>query len=334
MSKTPLELIEGHDQASLEAAAWFARLRADDASGHDRQQWQRWMDQSPANRQAYARLESIWSAMGGHAHTPEVAIQVRRALARRAPDQRRNPAALLAVAASLALAAILGIKWLLPPASVPATVYATATGERRLVRLEDGTRVDLDSGASLRVQMGRQERLLTLERGRAFFRVAREARPLRVEAGTGSVLAVGTQFEIDRHADAIDVALFEGKVNLMSSAPSLDRAVQLGSLTAGQSARVAGRAVTPAGPVQAGGTPGWLSGRLSFDDQPLSAAIAEFNRYSPQPLRLESSRLGQQRVSGSFRSDDATAFIEALDAAYGIGHRREPDGSTLLTEPH
>lgn len=329
MSRPTLDIIEGSDTASRQAAAWFARLRADDASEGDRRQWRQWMDHAPEHRLAYARLESLWSSFGDHAPTPEVAARVRQARARPASSRRRP---LLAVAAVLVLGLTAGLAWLFRASTPQETVYANAVGERRLLQLEDGTRVDLDSGATLRVRFGRHERLLTLERGRAFFRVAPQPRPLRVEAGAGSVRAIGTQFEVDRHADAIDVALFEGRVDLLSSAADPRHAVHLASLDAGQSARVAGHHVELSGPVQAGDTPSWLSGRLTFDDQPLSHAVAEFNRYSTHLLRLGDPALADRRVSGSFRSDAAAGFVEALDVAYGIGHRRGNDGAIVLTE--
>lgn len=333
MNPPRFDVIEGSAPAQQEAAAWFARLLADDASEHDRQQWRAWMQRAAEHREAYARIEAMWSALGAHAHAPETASRLRQVLARpaRAGRWRQARGKLTALAAATVAAALLVGTLLTTQLAAPETLYATAVGEHRSLRLADGSRVDLDTDARLRVQFGRHERKLTLERGRAFFRVAHDAaRPLRVEAGAGSVRAVGTEFEVARRADAIDVALYEGKVELMSSATSLRKAVPLAMLAAGQSARVANREVTFTGPVQRGGTPPWLNGRLVFNDQPLAEVVAEFNRYSTEPLRLADPALGTRRISGSFRSDDPAGFVEALDLAYGITHQRRADGSVEL----
>ena len=331
MSKPILDLIEGSSTAARQAAAWFARLRADDASEHDREQWRRWMALDPAHRQAYSRLETLWSNLGDFAPTPEIAQRVSQARARPARSAWRSPWPWLATAASV-LVAVLAGRTLLQSAPVPDITYATAKGERRSLQLEDGSRVDLDSNAILHVRFDRHARQLVLEQGRAFFRVAREPRPLRVETRVGSVVAVGTQFEVDYQNDAIQVSLFEGKVDLMSQATASAGGHRLASLDSGQSARVSGTEVQRLGPVQAGGAPNWLSGRLVFDDLPLSLAVAEFNRYSARPLQLGSEALARHRISGSFRSDDTHGFVEALQAVYGIDHHAGPAGAIVLTE--
>lgn len=331
MSNPRLDLIEGSSEAARQAATWFTRLRADDASEQDRQQWKDWMERDPAHRQAYSALEVLWSELGDFAPTPEIAGRVRQARQRPARNAWRSPRRWIAAAASLLVAVLVG-RTLLQERPVAGTTYATAKGERRSVQLEDGSRVDLDSGATLHVRYDRRERRLLLERGRAFFRVAHGDRPLRVETAVGSVVAVGTQFEVDLAGAAIEVALFEGKVDLLAQAADQRPAQRLASLDAGQSARVSGGSVRPLGPVQAGGAPAWLSGRLVFDDLPLSRAVAEFNRYSARPLELESAALDHHRISGSFRSDDTGGFVEALEAVYGIDHRVAPDGAIILAE--
>ena len=59
MSKPELTLIHNNDPAGQEAAAWFARLRADDVSEADRQRHGRWMETSPDHRAAYQRVERL-----------------------------------------------------------------------------------------------------------------------------------------------------------------------------------------------------------------------------------------------------------------------------------
>ncbi len=332
MSKPRLHSIEVSDPTRQQAAGWFARLRADDVSECDRRQWQAWLAQDPRHRHAYAQFETLWSSLGDFAPMPEVAMKVRAAA--RGPDRppRAWPLRWTAAAALAVAAVLVGALMLRKPAT-PYISYATTLGERRSLQLTDGTRVDLDTDSALRVQYDEDERRIILDRGRAFFRVAHEKRPLRVLAEGSSVRAVGTQFEVFRQDGAIDVALFEGRVELQSIRSDGHPYAVLATLDPGQKARISGNQVRfSQDPVQAGGLPDWLSGRLVFDDTPLSDAIREFNRYSSQPIRLETPGLGKRRISGVFRSDAADGFVEALHEVYGIRSQRTPEGTYLLQE--
>ena len=330
MNKPRLHSIEGSDPARQQAAAWFVRLRADDVSERDRLQWRAWLAQDPWHRHAYAQFETLWSSLGDFAPTPEVAVQVRAAA--RGLDRPPRAWPLRWVAALAMVAVLVGALMLRKPVA-PDTSYATSLGERRSLQLSDGTRVDLDTDSALRVQYGEDERRIILDRGRAFFRVAHEQRPLRVLAEGSSVRAVGTQFEVFRQQGAIDVALFEGRVELQSTQANGNPDALLATLDPGQKARIAGNQVSFAREsVQAGGLPDWLSGRLVFDDTPLSDAVREFNRYSSQPILLQTPGLGKHRVSGVFRSDAADGFVEALHEVYGIRSQRTPQGAYLLQE--
>ncbi len=333
MSKPRLHSIEGSIPTRQQAASWFARLRADDVSERDRLQWQAWLAQDPRHRHAYAQFETLWSSLGDFAPTPEVAMKVRAAA--RGLDRPPRPWRLRWAAAALATVAVLAGALMLRKPATPEIGYATTLGERRSLQLIDGTRVDLDTDSALRVQYDEDERRIILDRGRAFFRVAHEKRPLRVLAEGSSVRAVGTQFEVFRQDGAIDVALFEGRVELQSTRSDGNPYAALATLDPGQKARIAGNRVSfSRDSVQAGGLPDWLSGRLVFDDTPLSDAIREFNRYSSQPILLETPGLGKRRVSGVFRSDAADGFVEALHEVYGIRSQRTPEGAYLLKEKH
>lgn len=330
MKENMLEVIEGGDPIRAQAAAWFAHLRADDVSEGDRLRWRAWLDSDPRHRDAYERFERLWSALGDFAPSAEI---TRRLPQRRAYPRSRAPARALrwlAGGAAVALAVVAGWK-LLAPVPAPDVLYASAVGERRSVALADGTRVDLDTDTRLRVRYTERERWITLDHGRAFFRVARDpARPLHVDTPEGSVRAIGTQFEVYRRPRATDVALFEGKVQLQSS--GRDGAARvLGTLAPGQRTQVRTGAPLRVEAFNAADAPGWISGRLVFEDQPLAIAIEEFNRYGGRRLRATDAEVGALRVSGVFRSDDPSGFVEALRSVYGVSVRTDDAGAFELT---
>lgn len=314
-----LELIDGGDPIRLQAAAWFARLRADDVSDADRRQWQAWANADHRHRAAYERLERLWSSLGEHAPAPEIARRLATApphASPAGPDSRRRLRWIgaFAVAATIALAAIGG--WTLLPGAKSEREYATDIGEQRRMTLEDGTRVTLDTGTRLRVDYSGRERRLVLEQGRAFFEVAKENRPLSVYTEHGGVRAIGTQFEVYRHDRDMDVLLVEGQVMLsMSGGSGPEVAMQAGhkarlGMDAGAAPRIE--------PVRRADMPPWLSGRLVFEDASLHDVVAEFNRYSRQQMVLTDARLSKIHITGVFRNDGTQAFLGALQDTYPV----------------
>jgi transmembrane sensor len=334
MSKPDLTLVEGTDPIRLQAATWFARLRADDVSELERQQWRLWIAENPAHQRAYAQLESLWSAIGEFATAPEVDWALRtspRIPARPDPAPRAWRRWLAGVAAVL-IATAIALPLLFPFSPPPPTSYLTAIGERRSLQLDDGSRVDLDAGSRLEVRFTDSARDITLLQGRALFSVAHETRrPFRVATQNGNVQALGTRFEVSQQAQTSDVSLYQGRVALLSRASSRQASTRLGELVPGQKARLADDHMTVlAQTVEAGGAPAWLNGRLVFNDTPLGEAVAEFNRYSRIPLRIGTPALQDLRISGVFRGEDAEGFVEALREAYGIQEQQAVNGARIL----
>ena len=105
MNKTELTLIDGGDRIVRQATHWFVRLRADDTSEAERGQWRRWLEEDPAHRLAYERMERFWSSLGDFANAADVERRLRgrtgapggrrwrKRRGRRARDRRPFPAA-------------------------------------------------------------------------------------------------------------------------------------------------------------------------------------------------------------------------------------------------
>ena len=62
----------------------------------------------------------------------------------------------------------------------------------------------------------------------------------------------------------------------------------------------------------------WQTGRILFDDTPLSEAIEEMNRYSTLKIALDDESLGEIRINGSFRSGRQINFVNALEAYFPL----------------
>ena len=340
MTRPELTLIHTNDPAGQEAAAWFARLRADDVSQADIERHGRWIESAPEHRAAYQRVEQLWSSLGRFAHNPELERLMQpppRASVQPPRTRRRKAWPWAALAATLFVAAFGTHQLLRQPAEPVVTVvdYATAHGERRSVELEDGTQMDLDASTRAQVRYSANARSVVLSSGRAYFDVAKDpARPFEVVSAQGRARALGTQFEAALQADSLDIALYEGRVALLTTGNGTQPPTQLGTLGPGEKARLsnARMALLPQR-VESGGSPGWLTGNLVFNDTPLAEAVAEFNRYSTRPILLEGDAIRTQRVSGVFRGSDAEGFVEALRDVYGVREQRNADGAHVLSAP-
>ena len=315
-----LELIDGGDPVRRQAAAWFARLRADDVTAGDTRDWQRWMAADARHRAAYERFERLWADAGEHAPRPEIAARMDDAGI--ANDARVASASTrwrmgAGMVAALALVTA-GVWQLMLPSAAPEATYVTSVGEHRDVVLKDGTRVTLDTDTQLRVTFSDDARALVLDRGRAYFRVAKERRPLSVHTEQGGLRVLGTTFEVDLRDDDVDIALVEGEVVLLPTGPTADDGALLG-LVAGQKARMGGDLDAPRIlAMDDVGPPAWLTGRLVFEDVSLADVVAEFNRYKHERLVIEDPGLSQLQITGVFRSDALLAFVGALCEAYPV----------------
>lgn len=93
--------------------------------------------------------------------------------------------------------------------------FETGIGEQRLVTLDDGTRMQLDTNSHVEVRLGQNARRVEMTDGRAFFDVAHDAkRPFDVDVDGTIVTAVGTRFSVRRDGDRVWVVLSEGRVRI------------------------------------------------------------------------------------------------------------------------
>ncbi|HEP8178839.1 TPA: DUF4880 domain-containing protein, partial [Pseudomonas aeruginosa] len=122
----------------LEAAAtWYVRFGAEPPNDGERQAWREWLEADPRHRRAWERIERLqgqWAVLPVETSLHTLAgVRARRR-------------ALLKTLALLACAA--GSGWLASGGLSYRALLAgerTGVGERRQLRLADGTRVDLSS---------------------------------------------------------------------------------------------------------------------------------------------------------------------------------------------
>lgn len=302
------------DAALLDAALErFIRARDVDADPADRQALADWAAADPAHEAALARVEAMWGADAFAAalvRTMQPAPLPASSRPASSPSRLRQRAWPLALAASVLLMIGIGAALDLPLRLRADAI--TATGERRLVVLADGSRVTLDTDSAIAVTIDETGRHLTLLEGRAFFEVTPDAaRPFDVAAGPAKVRVTGTAFAVGFTADdAVMVQVRSGRVE--AGAAGRSRA-----LGAGDALRLDGTGpgiVTHPDPAQ---ELGWLDGRLVFVDRPLGDVLAELDRYLPGRILVTDPAIAARRVTGNYRLDDPAGSTLALAAVAG-----------------
>ena len=197
------------------------------------------------------------------------------------------------------------------------------------VPLADGSHVTLNTDSRIRVALEAKERRVDLDRGEAFFDVAKDpARPFIVQAGDKRVVAVGTQFSVRRDHNDIRVAVTEGKVRVEdASSPVV--------LTAGSVARTANTEVLvhEAAGAEVEELLSWRSGYVVFRDTALADAVAEFNRYNTRKIIIEDPAIAAIRIGGNFRSNNTDAFLWLLQSGFPVTVEETHDQVVLKRRP-
>lgn len=312
-----------------EAGVWCMRLAEGELSNEERLRFDTWLEADPANREAFDDAVGVWRGMEEASASADL-IAIRRA----ALDsfQRANQArwtnrlshhwrAAIALAACLAVVAVIGAGWL----NLAPKVYETGVGERRVVMLDDGSKVSLDAATRVEVRYLGDRRELRLRQGRAKFEVAKDPlRPFSVAAEDKLVVATGTQFSVELLSRQVHVILYEGHVAVLSKPTGGARAAPL---------RLAARRNTPAdqwltpgrelvatqdrtdaqvAPTDVARALSWEGGQLVFADEPLASAVERVNRYSADKLQVGDAAAGAVRINGVYAAGDTTAFVEGV----------------------
>jgi transmembrane sensor len=211
------------------------------------------------------------------------------------------------------------------------TDYVSGIGERRVIHLEDGSAITMNTRSRMRVWFSRQRRDIELLEGEALFSAAHDAsRPFRVHVGQAVIEAVGTEFNVYRRKQDTKVSVVEGRVKISSTevnAGDFQRPPPPIAVSAWEEALVSGENgnSTPFGVERHEVTDeelkrslAWINGQLSFMGASLQETLEEFNRYNRQKLEIGDSTLAQLRIGGIFQSTDVDGLIAELHKLFGI----------------
>lgn len=245
--------------------------------------------------------------------------------------QRRNARGTLLAASLAVLVAGLSSYFALPSAQLflsSPQVYASDGEGLRLVRLEDGTRIDLAPDSKIRVRYTGHDRYVELERGTLFADVVRDSdRPLTVHAGNGEVTVLGTRFEVARHEAAVHVVVQSGGVAFGHDGWFATPI----SLAARNSATLRGDTVSLDEDVHDMQIARWRDEWVDYHQASLAEVVTDLQSLSSLPIRIASPRLRDREVSGRIRLVDPVRQLENLSIVHDFAVRTD-DNAIVLAE--
>lgn len=258
---------QGEAKMREEAAGWFLRQR--DPTRADWDGFVAWLEADPAHNAAYEAValadDDVESRIGDQ-------VLADRPSNDNIPHPARARArwfAGTAAAAAILVGGLVAYPRLNP--SVAAYAIETGAGQRRMVMLDDGTRIELNGNSRLGLRRG-DTRFASLDRGEATFTVVHDpTAPFEVHAGDVTLRDVGTTFNVLRAGPDTEAAVAEGAVLFD---PDGD-AIRLG---AGRMIYVSGTGAGVIGKVDPSAVGAWRRDRLVYQNASLARIATDLSR--------------------------------------------------------
>jgi transmembrane sensor len=288
-----------------EAAAWAVKSQWGALTSDEEARLRAWLAADVRHHGAYVRAEAT------RANIERIAALAGGRVPGRFSPFGRVPVALAAGLGAVAIAVALA--WY---AHNSGDRYVSEIGELRKVALEDGSSIFLNTATQAVARFDSTEREIDLPQGEALFEVAKDpTRPFVVRVGEVTVTAIGTAFVVRHDGDRVNVVVTEGVVELARPGEPARRLIADQQAIVGADQPIAVQALNRR---ETERQLAWQTGRVEFDGQPLSDAVAQMNRHNRRQVVIADPALAQRPVVGIFRNVDIETFARiaarALDA--------------------
>lgn len=309
---------------------WLLLLRSGQATRRDYADFMAWRDANPTHESAWQQLtHALGHSMAGRlGDTYPLGYQGAAPASRQArmsapahhadkatrPSRRRFLAGALSLTAAAGAGALVAVRDFYPLGSIAADA-ATATGERRLYQLTDGTELLLDARSRVNLEFTSSYRRLTLLEGAVAVTSPTDLnRPFLVQTAEGVVRSIGQRYMVRQMAHRTLVVAHEGDLDIETTSGAR------GTLSQGEGVRFDGARLGTVRP-DLSAEAAWENGWINANGRPLAEVIAALRPYRHGTLRV-SMAAGGLPVSGMYPLDDPDATLAALQQTMPIDVRR------------
>jgi len=284
------------------AIGWYVRQASGQMGSDEQLGLSRWLAEHPDHLLVWQRLQGIGQQLNEQRSVLPPAST--RSIFRRLPDLERRKAVRLLSWLLLGSGSLYLGRDHLKDAAFPADVR-TAIGERREVRLADGTLLLLNTDSAVDIHFDQNRRRIRLRRGEIQIVTARDAadRPFWVETRDARLVPIGTRFSVHQQAETSLLAVSEGAVEVFGNGqPNALR------VAAGEQLNFDGRN-SHAEPLDES-RQAWTDGMISAEGRRLDDLLAELGRYRKGYLGC-TPEAGELRITGTWplRGDDPTEAV-------------------------
>lgn len=309
----------------------MVRLSSESCAQTDRDAFERWVEEDPANEIEFLRVQAISDNLDR--------LRALRPPGAPNPDMLANPASIWwtaipgaapaprPTAAPLTRRAVagLGVAALIGGGAFLATgrgskAYATALGQQMNVPLGEAGSLQLNTSSRVDLSQSAPPREARLVYGEALFTIGKaRAAPFTVRVDDHELRASSGVFDLRSESDLIRILVTEGEVRLRGKARA-GGAFDL-HLPAGSDARidVNGPSLHRQSVEELNRSLTWRFGAISLAGEPLSEAVDEFNRYNISKMAVVDPAVGALRIGGYFEANDPVAFARAVELTFGLG---------------
>lgn len=292
----------GLDHATLQQAAdWYARLIAEPTALPLHEAWRQWHARSEINRQAWSYVARVGQRF---APLQEDVAGANKTLESLRHSQRSRRQVLRGLSVVMG-GALLGWgswqqRWL------PGADFHTGTAVLGEQRLADGSRIWLNSGTALDVNLSAGLRELTLYRGEVLINTGSDRRPFVVNTPQGHLRPLGTRFSVREQDGRTLLNVYEGSVQASCADSDQTRIVPAGQGVAFDRQSVS--AMQRAQP----GREAWAKGVLMAGDMRLPEFIGELASYREGHLGVD-PQVANLRVMGTYPLQDTDQVLAMLE---------------------
>lgn len=298
-----------------EALGWVIQTR--DPAFSDWDGFTAWLEADPAHASAYDALMLADSELDSLVPPEPVTMPPIAANDPGVPSRR--PLRWIgggAVAAALVAAVSFGV-------ANRSDIYSVTTrpGETRLIALDDGTKVELNGGTTMRFDR-KDARFAALDAGEAAFTVRHDAaNPFRVTVGDAVFEDAGTVFNIVHTNAATRIGVSEGKVIYNPQAEAI--ALPAGRALADDAQGLRVMDIAPAAVAS------WRQGQLVYSNAPVTQVAEDAARSLGLTVQF-TPQVQAMRFTGTLRLDrDPERFFAQAAPLMGLSAVRQGDAWLL-----
>ncbi|RIA46342.1 FecR family protein [Hephaestia caeni] len=315
----------------LEGLDHLNRLLSGDATQKDAAEIAAWRDQSPAHEAAFhsaLKLRRLVRIAEGVEEPQSIETADNVVDFAQARSGRLSRRAFIggAVAASVAGGVlIVGRSMDMVPSIAELNAkYRTGTGERLVVRLEDGATVALNTRTAINLRSDLPMPAVELISGEAVLTSGQSGSAALV-AGKGTSIGKSGQFSARHTPQETCITCLSGEVQVHWSG-------ERRQLLASEEVRYNDDGIgAVTAQVNTAILTAWQSGTLIFQNMPMRQVIDEINRYRPGRIVLTNSALGTRRLSGTYHIDRLDDFFSQAELAVGATITRLPGRVVILS---